>query len=145
VSEIKCFLNPHEERVVVDAIAKAEKITSGEIRIHLDESCEVDVMDQAAYIFDLLKMQHTLHRNAVLIYIAIKEKKVAIIGDSGVNAVVHTQYWDEIIKTMINSFRMGAYKQGILQAVHSVAEVLVKHFPGHHADVNELSNEITYG
>lgn len=145
MSEVKSFLNHHEEREVVEAIWRAEKITSGEIRIHLDESCEVDVMDQAAYIFDLLKMQHTRHRNAVLIYIAVKEKKIAIIGDSGVNAVVHKQYWDEIIKMMINSFRMGAYKQGLLHAVHSVAEVLVKHFPGHHADVNELSNEISYG
>ena len=81
------FISIPDQGRVVDAIGEAEKMTSGEIRVHITPKCGNDVMKDAAKTFDRLKMYKTRHRNGVLIYVAFESRKFAILGDAGINLI----------------------------------------------------------
>lgn len=145
MSTVQSFLTAEEEREVVAAIAIAEKKTSAEIRIHLEEHCPDEVLDRAAYVFAQLQMQQTKARNGVLIYIAVSDRKMCIIGDAGINALVKNDFWDHSLAELRSHFKMGAYKTGLITAIHTISDLMSNHFPYNIADINELSNEISYG
>jgi uncharacterized membrane protein len=127
------------------AILNAELDTSGEIRVHIEDTCEGDVMDRAADIFKKLKMHKTERRNGVLFYLALKNRKFAILGDKGINAVVPDDYWYDIKTKMLNNFREGHYTEGLIEGITMVGNRLKKHFPYRTDDVNELPDEISFG
>ena len=79
------FFTEEEKENIKLSIKNAELDTSGEIRVHVENKCKGEVLDRAAYVFDKLKMNKTELRNGVLFYLAIKNRKFAIIGDSGIN------------------------------------------------------------
>ena len=89
------FFTKEEQDQILAAIKEAEKETSGEIRIHIETTCPGDVLDRAAWIFKKLGMDKTAERNGVLFYLAVKDRKFAIIGDAGINAKVPEGFWDE--------------------------------------------------
>lgn len=122
----------------------AEKNTSGEIRIHLEQVCKGDPYMRAAYVFSKLGMFNTKERNGVLIYMALKSHKFAIIGDSGINERVGAGFWNEVKDGMAADFRSGDFTGGMSRAVISVGEKLQAYFPYRKDDVNELSDEISY-
>jgi len=142
---VKEFLTKEEQEDVTYAIKHAELDTSGEIRVHIEESCKGDPMDRAAYIFDKLNMQKTELRNGVLFYLAIKNRRFAILGDSGINQVVPENFWDDIRDKMLNHFRDGHFSDGLVEGITLAGEQLKKHFPYQSDDVNELSDEISFG
>ena len=82
------LLRKESKEALVRAIQTAEKNTSGEIRVHLEQVCKGDPCLRAAYVFSKLGMFRTKDRNGVLIYLALKSHKFAIIGDSGINEKV---------------------------------------------------------
>ena len=92
------FFTKEEKEDIVLAIKSAELDTSGEIRVHVEEKCKGDVKDQAAYLFKKLEMHKTEQRNGVLFYLAIKNRKFAILGDIGINEVVYgwQYFWRSI-------------------------------------------------
>lgn len=139
------FLDEAGRKAVAAAIARAEAATDAEIRVHLEDHIEEDVLDHAVFIFEELGMQHTRWRNAVLIYIAVSDRAMAVVGDSGVNAVVPPGYWDSVIDHMRERFRAGAHADGICEAVAMVGAKLAAHFPPTPTDRNELSNEVSIG
>lgn len=144
--DIKDFLSPDEKKKVVNAIREAERNTSGEIRVHLENHCREDVLDHAAYIFDKLEMQKTAARNGVLIYVAVQDHQLAILGDSGINKVVPKGFWDEVRDTMIQNFKEDRYADGLAAGLIMAGEQLSAHFP--YADKgseNELSDDISFG
>jgi uncharacterized membrane protein len=127
------------------AIKSAELNTSGEVRVHIENHCPEEVMDRAAFWFAELKMHKTALRNGVLFYLALADKKFAILGDGGINAKVPPGFWDEVKVAMVaflkeNDF-VGAIEKGVLMA----GEKLKEHFPFQKEDVNELSDEISFG
>jgi uncharacterized membrane protein len=127
------------------AILNAELDTSGEIRVHIESSCTGEVMDRAATIFRKLKMHKTDKRNGVLFYLALKNRKFAILGDAGINAVVPDDYWDDSKSTLLNNFREENFTEGLIEAIIKIGEKLKKHFPHQTDDVNELPDEISFG
>lgn len=129
---------------MVAAIQEAEKNTSGEIRVHFENHCKKEVMDCALRVFTELKMHKTALRNGVLIYIALEDKKLAILGDAGINAKVPEHYWDRIKDTMIEKFKAGQICEGVCEAVLAVGQELKAFFPYHSDDVNELPDEISF-
>jgi uncharacterized membrane protein len=139
------FLSKEEEQKVVDAIRSAEQQTSGEIRIHIETSCSGNVLDRAAWLFKSLKMYKTDQRNGVLIYLSVKDRKFAIIGDAGINAVVPAGFWDEARDLMIAHFSKGELVEGFILGIRKVGEKLKEFFPYQSDDRNELSNEISFG
>jgi uncharacterized membrane protein len=141
----KDFFSSQEQEEIRSAIENAELDTSGEIRVHVENSCKGDVLDRAAYVFKQLGMEKTELRNGVLIYLAIKHRKFAIIGDKGINNVVPAGFWDTIQKKMLESFRRNEFSAGLCHAIVAVGENLKKYFPYQKDDVNELADDISFG
>ena len=142
---VKDFFTEEQQSAIVQAIADAEKATSGEIRVHLESSCKGDVLDNAVYIFKKLKMHKTALRNGVLVYLSINDRKLAILGDAGINAKVPDGFWDSIKDAMISNFTKGEITLGLTQGIHMIGEKLKTYFPYMEDDTNELSNEISFG
>jgi uncharacterized membrane protein len=102
-------------------------------------------MDRAAWWFAKLEMQKTKQRNGVLFYLAVKDKKFAILGDAGINAVTPEDFWENIKGKMLEHFKQGAFAEGLSQGILLAGEALQSHFPHQKSDVNELSDEISFG
>ncbi|OFY43212.1 MAG: hypothetical protein A2X18_09220 [Bacteroidetes bacterium GWF2_40_14] len=139
------FLSKADQSLIVKSIESAELNTSGEIRVHLESSCKADPVERAVYIFNKLKMFKTKDRNGVLIYIAYKSRKFSIIGDSGINSKVPANFWDEIKEKLLNSFISGDIVTGLTTAIEMSGEKLKEFFPYANDDINEQSNEISFG
>jgi uncharacterized membrane protein len=145
MSKEKDFLTKEEEQEVIEAILIAEKNTSGEIRIHLEKTTDLDTYDRALAVFNELKMDETQLKNGVLIYMAVEDKTFVICGDEGINDVVENDFWDSTRDVMVAHFKNGNFKQGLIDGVLRAGEELKKHFPWSEDDTNELSNEISKG
>jgi len=141
---VENFFSKEEKKQITDAIAEAEKNTSGEIRLHMEGHCAIDVLDRAAYVFEKLKMHKTAQRNGVLFYLAVHDHKFAILGDAGINQVVPVNFWDEIKETMLALFKQGKFADGLSQGIRMAGEQLKANFPFRKEDVNELSDEISF-
>ena len=141
----KDFFSSSEQKEIISAIQNAELDTSGEVRVHIENICKGEVLDRAAFVFKQLGMEKTDLRNGVLIYLAIKHRKFAIIGDKGINLVVPGGFWDAIHRDMLESFRRNEFCTGLCKAIEAVGENLKKYFPYKKEDVNELSDNISFG
>jgi len=126
------------------AIGEAEHATSGEIRVHIETSCKGDVLDEAAWLFRKVGMQKTADRNGVLIYLAVKERKFAIIGDIGINSVVPLGFWDEIRDHMKQRFSENRFTEGLTEGIIMAGQQLKEHFPHTRDDVNEIADTISF-
>jgi len=139
------FFSLEEQEEIKQAIMNAELDTSGEIRVHIENNFTGDVLDRAAFIFKQLKMNDTELKNGVLIYLALKNRRFAIIGDKGIHAAVPENFWDNIKAKMLDHFREGTFTDGLCYGIMAAGEQLKKHFPRQKHDVNELSDEISFG
>ena len=139
------FFTKEEKELIKSAVKEAELNTSGEIRVHMDNHCKEDVMDKASWWFGKLEMQKTGQRNGVLFYLAVKDHKFAIIGDAGINAVTADDFWDAIKEKMLSHFSEGTFATGLKHGILMAGEALKEHFPYQDGDVNELSDEISFG
>jgi len=139
------FLSKEQKILVENAIKEAERNTSGEIRVHLETEIKGDVLDRAAYLFEYLGMHKTAQRNGVLFYLATKSRKFAILGDAGINAKVPADFWDQIKENMGAAFAEGKFAEGLSQGILTAGQQLKNHFPYQKDDVNELSNDISFG
>lgn len=141
----KDFFSEAERQQIVDAIKAAELDTSGEIRVHLDKKCPEDVLDRAAYWFEKLQMHKTEQRNGVLFYLAHEDHKFAVLGDVGINQKVPENFWNAIKDQMIADFKEGEFANGLANGIIESGKQLKTHFPYQSDDVNELSDDISFG
>ena len=142
--DAKDFFTEAQKLQIQQIIAAAERNTSGEIRVHVDNTCKIDVLDQAANIFHELKMDATVLRNGILFYLAIKDQKFAIIGDQGINEKVPAGFWDNIKETMLSYFKQQQFTEGLSKGIEMAGEKLKIYFPLQQDDTNELSNEVSF-
>lgn len=142
---ISDFFNKQEKGNITLAIKESELNTSGEIRVHIEGKCREEVMDRAVYIFEKLGMHKTELRNGVLFYLAVNDHKFAILGDAGINQVVPDDFWDEIKKSMLDFFSEKQFSEGLSRGIKMAGEQLKNHFPYQKDDINELSDEISFG
>ncbi|MGC4040300.1 MAG: TPM domain-containing protein [Flavobacterium sp.] len=145
MSKVEDFLTSDEEQEIVAAIGKAEKNTSGEIRVHIEKETSIAAIDRAVEVFQFLEMQNTHQRNGVIIYVAVKSKQFAIYGDKGINEKVSDDFWDCTKDVMLKHFQNGNFKQGLIEGILNAGKQLQQHFPYQDDDINELSNEISKG
>lgn len=136
--------NDQEQQLIRQAIERAEKNTSGEIRICVEKSCSEDPLNRAAGYFFKLDMDKTKLRNGVLIYLATTDHKFAIIGDAGINKVVPANFWDDTKEAMLTCFKEGNLAQGIITGIDRAGKQLQQYFPYEAGDKNELSDDIAY-
>jgi uncharacterized membrane protein len=141
------FFSDADQAKIVSAISMAEKETSGEIRIYVESKNPfVDPIERASEIFFNLKMQQTEHRNAVLLYIAMKDHELALFGDEGIHQKVGTAYWQNAVKQMMVHFSKQDISTGIEQCVLQIGQTLKDTFPYDPAtDKNELPDDIVFG
>lgn len=139
------FLSEADRGRVEQAIAEAERATSGEIRVHLEDRCEEDVLDHAAFIFTELGMHRTVRRNGVLIYVSVVDHQLAVIGDAGINAVVPDGFWRDVVAVLRIHFAAGRQAEGLCEAVRLIGGKLRGRFPYQAGDSDELSNTISIG
>ncbi len=145
MSKVEDFLTTKEEQEIVNAICIAEKETSGEIRVHIEETTSKDAYERALEVFHTLEMNKTHLKNGVLIYVAVKDKTFVICGDQGINDVVSNDFWETTKEIMVSHFKNGNYKQGLIDGVIKAGAQLKTYFPYQEGDTNELSNEISKG
>ena len=145
MSKVEDFLTAEEEKEIVDAILKAERNTSGEIRVHIEAHTRLDHYQRAQEVFHLLKMDNTKEENGVLIYVAVNDKKFVICGDKGVNKIVPPNFWQTTKDAIQEHFKKGKFKDGIVAGILTAGTELETHFPWQSNDTNELSNEISKG
>ncbi|WP_158797839.1 TPM domain-containing protein [Pedobacter sp. L105] len=138
------FLNEHEQDLITTAIADAEKLTSGEIRVAVEKHCKGEAFDRATAYFDKLGMDKTsLHHN-VLIYLAYGDRKFAIIGDKGIHKVVTDDFWETTKIAMQAHFASGSIVNGLIAGIKLTGEKLSIYFPHRDGDINELPNSIIF-
>ena len=129
------------------AVAEAERGTSGEIRVHLERRLPrgADALARATSLFTRLGMHGTAERNGVLLYLAVGDRKLAIVGDAGVHVRVGEAYWQGVRDAMVERLRAGAPRDAVVHAVTDVGLILRKFFPRRPDDTNELSDEVSLG
>lgn len=136
---------------IVAAVHAAERRTAAEIRVHIERRVAQgrrgppEALARARDVFAALKMHETALRAGVLIYLAVEDHTLAIVGDEGIHARVGEGYWEGIRDQMIARLRGGAAGAAVVQAVAEVGTVLAREFPRRPDDVDELSNEVSLG
>lgn len=144
--ESTAFLSKTDEEEIVAAIVIAEKNTSGEIRVHIEENSTKPSIERAKEVFHILNMDATELKNGVLFYICKATKSFAILGDKGINDLVAHDFWNSTKDVVIEKFKKGKYKEGLIKGILEAGIQLKKHFPyNSETDTNELSNEISRG
>src|SRR5438874_973181 len=133
------FLSKEEDKEIIEAIGRAEKGTSGEIRVHLRKKCKKDALTEAHQIFRKLGMHRVKEKNAVLIFVAPESRQFAIVGDSGIHEKVKDEFWHSTPDLMAGYFKQGKIKEGIIAGIHSAGEKLKHHFPAKTSDSNQLT------
>ena len=143
----KEFFSAEEKEQLIEAIRKAEQRTSGEVRLFVESKCRfVDPMDRAKEIFLKLGMDKTKDRNATLVYVAVKDKQAAVLGDIGIHEKVGQQYWEDEVRKMLLHFRQEHLAEGLCQCISDIGEALHHYFPyERETDKNELPDEIIFG
>ena len=139
------MLSEEHQNLILQAIQDAELQTSGEIRVHVESHCAGHPIDRAKELFFQLGMQKTDLQNGVLVYLAIKDRKFSIIGDKGIDAKVPAEFWDTIRDEMRAYLAKNEFGEGLAHGVKRTGEVLAAFFPYEKGDINELSNEISFG
>jgi uncharacterized membrane protein len=143
----KDFFSDEEKKQIVAAIQEAEKQTSGEIRLYVENRCRfVDPLDRAAEVFAFLKMGNTSAHNAVLIYLATRSRQLAIFGDQGIHEKVGEDFWKKEIMQILSQFQKDHFAEGISKVVGDIGAALKYHFPyDRQTDINELPDDIVFG
>ena len=137
------FLTPQDEEAIVAAIQRAEKDTSGEIRVHIENHAEKPPLERAQEVFFQLGMENTASRNGVLFYVGVSDHTFAIIGDEGIDKVVEKDFWDCTKDIVISHFKEGRFSQGLVEGILRAGERLQHYFPFTDGDKNELPDTIS--
>ena len=146
MSQTEDFLSAGEEQDIINAIQQAEKNTSGEIRVHIENHSEKPPLERAQEVFFQLGMDATQARNGVLFYVGVNDHTFAIIGDEGIDKAVENDFWDCTKDIVISHFKEKRYKQGLVEGVLRAGDRLQQYFPySSDTDKNELSDTISKG
>lgn len=138
------ILNREEDRQVVEAIQQAERNTSGEIKVHIENHCKGNVEQRSLFVFKHLKLNETKLHNGVLIYLSVKDRKFAILGDEGIDKVVEEGFWNDVKDLMLSHFKEGRFAEGLVQGIQRCGEKLKAYFPYQTDDINEIPDDISY-
>ena len=138
------LITPVDQNRLLDKIARIEKRSSGEVRIHVADRRVKDPLRAARRTFTSLGMSETARRNGVLVFLSLPSRKFAIVGDEGIDRVTPADYWETLRDTLAQRFAAGEYCQGLLEILDRVEQVLAEHFPYETGDVDELPDDISY-
>jgi uncharacterized membrane protein len=140
------MLSEEQKKIIVEAIKAAEKNTSGEIKVHIEHHCpSTDAVERAKELFGILELHKTQLSNSVLFYLAVTDKKFAILGDKGIDAVVENDFWTSTRDILKAHFVQNNIAEGLAEGITMAGQQLKKYFPYQSNDVNEISDDISFG
>ncbi len=137
------FIRQLDHPAIEAAIAQAELLTSGEIRVAVTHRKADDPVAEAQKTFAKLGMTQTKARNAVLIFVAPASQTFAIIGDTGVHQKCGDAFWQELAAAMTGHFKSGDFNAGVLHGIARAGTLLTEHFPRADDDLNEQPDQVT--
>lgn len=141
--QTKEFLSRLDHERISGAIAAAERTTSGEIRVYIERgNIAGDTLAFAERKFVEMGMQRTARRNAVLILVAPRVQKFAVVGDEGVHSKCGAEFWQQLVHVMGQHFKRGEFTDALVDAIQSAGNLLAQHFPRESDDRNELSDDV---
>lgn len=147
---VRRFLDEDDLAAIHRAIVAAEARTAAEVRVHLERRVPRRLfrgrpgpLDRARQVFRRLGMHRTAERHGVLIYLAVDDRKLAVVGDAGIHEKVGDRHWEGVRDGMLERLRAGAPRAAIVGAIEAVGRELATHFPRRPGDVNELSDEVS--
>lgn len=138
------FFTEQEKKEIINSIQLAEKNTSGEIRVHIENSFPENPVTRAVQVFKKLKMDRTKLQNGVLFYLSVKDHAFAVIGDKGINSAVPLHFWDDARAIMESKFKESKFKEGLCEAIELVGQQLKAFFPVQDEDENELPDGLSF-
>ncbi len=136
------LFSDEEQEQIKQAIVSAEKATSGEVRVCIEKHCKTEPMKRAIESFEKLDMHTTKLRNGVLIYLAVEDRKFAIIGDTGINKLVPDGFWETTKDAMLDRFKHNDMVGGLCLGIEEAGKQLKKYFPYLYNDENELPDDV---
>lgn len=141
------LFEPGAADLIVEAIRAAEIRTSGEVRVYVESKCRyIHAMDRAAELFFGLRMDETANRNAVLVYVAMRDHQFAIFADEGIFREMGAAYWNAEAAKMLTAFKANSHADAIITVVNDIGNALAEKFPYDNiGDRNELPDEIIFG
>ena len=144
------FLSETDLGAITEAIKAAESRTSAEIRVHLERRLPrrffgepADALARARTLFTKLGMHETVEHHGVLLYLAIDDRKLAVVGDVGIHGRVGDRHWHRVRDGMIERLRAGAPREAIIGAIEEIGRALATHYPRRPDDTNELGDEVS--
>jgi uncharacterized membrane protein len=139
----KEFLNKLEHDRIVRAIQEAESKSSGQIRVYIQRGkLDVDPLPKAHRKFHQMGMQKTNEHNAVLVFVAPRARKLAVVGDRAIHEKCGEEFWHEVVDRMRDHFREEKFTQALVEAITEIGNMLAAHFPRRSISSNELPDEI---
>jgi uncharacterized membrane protein len=141
------LFNAEQVKDIEAAIMGAEKKTSGEIRVFVEETVKdsKDVLNRAAEVFKELDLHKARHQNGTLFYLATQSRKFAVIGDEGIHQAAPPNFWESIKDNMQTLFRDGKFAEGLIEGITMAGDALIKYFPHERDDENDLPDEVVFG
>jgi uncharacterized membrane protein len=129
------------------AVAESEQRHDAELRFAVEAGLTFPALwhgqtarQRAVEVFSQLRVWDTGHNSGVLIYVQLVDRKVEILADRGINALVPQAEWDAICRRIEQRYRKGEFEQGTLAAIEEITVRLARHFPPRETNPNELPN-----
>ncbi len=144
MGNIKSFFTEDDKKQIVAAICKAESLTSGEIRVHIEKTAGTDPMAVARNAFEKLGIRETELHNGILFVLALEDRKFIILGDDGINDKVPDDFWNDVKDVVVDQFKRGLFAKGLVEGIKLAGEQLSTFFPYQKEDTDELPNAISY-
>lgn len=138
----KAFIEQLQNDQIVAAVRTAEAKTSGEIRVFISRKEISDPMAAAQEEFTRMGMTNTADHNGVLIFVAPRSQKFAILGDQGIHERCGENFWREVAEQMTAHFKKAEFTEGIVSAIQKAGTLLAEHFPRRTDDKNELPDAV---
>jgi uncharacterized membrane protein len=137
------FLSKLEHDRIIRAIREAESKTSGEIRVLIQRGkLKSDPLVAAKKKFHRLGMHKTRERNAVLIFVAPRAHKFAVVGDEAIHKRCGEEFWQRIAGEIRTRFQSEKFSDALVEAVREIGGVLASDFPKTRVDTNELPDDL---
>ena len=140
----KFFLNQLDDASIAAAIARAEQLSSGEIRVCVSHRHRLDALGSAERRFFQLHMERTPQRNAVLIYFAPLAQTFALWGDIGIHDKCGVEFWQSLAMKIAPRLEGGSFNMAVHEAIQEVARMLEQHFPRNASDHHHLPNTVVH-
>lgn len=133
---------------IEQAVRASERLHDGELRFVVEGDLDLWPLlrgqmprERALEIFSTLRVWDTEQNSGVLIYLQMIDRRIEIVADRGIARRVPQERWDRICRTMELQFPRGRYREGALEAIGQITQLLAEHFPAGGANPDELPDK----